>query len=75
MIEMIYHMQLSGALGSDLNFLGVTLNAKSVNSWFGSAFVLATGVGLFEMTRRQFVRHWGEIQEFIEKEIKRREAM
>jgi branched-chain amino acid transport system permease protein len=30
---------------------------------------------LFELTRREFVRQWGEIQEFIEKEIKRREAL
>jgi branched-chain amino acid transport system permease protein len=75
MIEMIYHMQLSAASGSELKFLGVTLDTKGLNSWFGAAFVLATGVGTFEIVRRQFVHHWGEIQEFIEKEIKRREAM
>jgi branched-chain amino acid transport system permease protein len=27
------------------------------------------------LTRRHFVRQWGEIQEFIEKEMKRREAL
>jgi branched-chain amino acid transport system permease protein len=32
-------------------------------------------VALFELTRRIFVRHWDEIQEDIEKEIKRREAI
>ena len=36
--------------------------------------MLATGVVLFELTRREFVRQWGTIQEEIEKEIKRREA-
>ena len=35
---------------------------------------MLTGLGLFEVTRRQFLREWGEIQEYIEKEIKRREA-
>jgi len=27
------------------------------------------------VTRRHFVRQWGEIQEFIEKEMKRRESL
>ncbi len=75
MIEMIYHLQLNAALGSDLKFMSLTLNARGLNSWFGSAFVMLTGLGLFELTRRQFARQWGEIQEYIEKEIKRREAL
>ena len=75
MIEMIYHLQLNAALGSDLKFMSLTLNARGLNSWFGSAFVMLTGLGLFELTRRQFARQWGEIQECIEKEIKRREAL
>ena len=74
MIEMVYHLQLNATLGFELKFLGVTLNAKGLNSWFGSAFVMLTGLGLFEVCRRQFVLDWGEIQEDIEKEIKRREA-
>jgi branched-chain amino acid transport system permease protein len=75
MIEMVYHLQLSTSLGSKLQFLGVTLDAKGLNSWFGAAFVMLTGLGLFEVTRRQFLVEWGEIQEYIEKEIKRREAL
>jgi branched-chain amino acid transport system permease protein len=75
MIEMVYHLQLNATLGSELKFLGLTLDAASLNSWFGSAFVLLTGLGLFEAVRRQFLREWGEIQEYIEKETKRREAL
>jgi branched-chain amino acid transport system permease protein len=75
MIEMVYHLKLNPALGPQLKFLGIALNAHSVNSWFGSAFVMLTGLGLFEVTRRHFVYQWGEIQEFIEKEMKRREAL
>lgn len=74
MIEMVYHLQLNAALGSELKFLGMSLDAKGFNSWFGSAFVMLTGVGLFELSRRQFAREWGAIQEFIEKELKRKEA-
>jgi branched-chain amino acid transport system permease protein len=75
MIEMVYHLKLNAALGPELHFLGVTLNAQGLNSWFGSLFVMLTGLGLFEVTRRHFVRQWGEIQEFIEKEMKRRESL
>jgi branched-chain amino acid transport system permease protein len=73
MIEMVYHLQLNSALGDTVKFMGATLNAKSLDSWFGSAFVMLTGLGLFELARRQFARDWGEIQTDIEKEIKRRE--
>ncbi len=75
MIEMVYHLKLNAALGPTLSFLGVTLDATGLNSWFGSAFVMVTGLGLFELARRVFVRQWGEIQDDIEKEIKRREAL
>ena len=74
MIEMVYHLQLNTAMGDELSFLGATLHTKQVSSWFGSAFVMLTGLGLFELTRRQFVVQWAEIQTDIEKEIKRRET-
>jgi branched-chain amino acid transport system permease protein len=75
MVEMIYHRQLNAALGSDLRFMGATLDANSVDTWFGALFVLVTGIALFEVVRRQFLRQWGEIQEYIAKETKRREAL
>ncbi len=74
MIEMVYHLQLNSALGNHLKFLGMTLNAKGVDSWFGSTFVMLTGLGLFEVARRHFLEEWSEIQIDIEKEIKRRET-
>ena len=75
MIEMVYHLQLNAALGSELTFLGAKLDSKGLNSWFGAAFVMLTGLGLFEVCRRQFALEWSQIQEDIEKEIKRREAL
>ena len=75
MIEMLYHLQLNTALGPEMNFLGARLDAKGPYSWFGAGFVLLTGLGLFELCRRKFAREWGEIQESIEEEIKRREAL
>jgi branched-chain amino acid transport system permease protein len=74
MIEMVYHLQLNQALGPELSFLGVRLNAKGVDSWFGAVFMLATAIALFELTRRHFVRQWGDAQAAIEAEVRRREA-
>jgi branched-chain amino acid transport system permease protein len=75
MIEMVYHLQLNTALGPKMQFVGIELNAKGFDSWFGAVFLTVVAVGLFELTRHQFLRQWGETQEEIEKEIKRREAL
>jgi branched-chain amino acid transport system permease protein len=73
MVEMVYHLQLNSALGDNLKFMGVPLNAKGLDSWFGALFVMLTGLGMFELARRQFLTAWSDIQIEIEKEIKRRE--
>ncbi len=75
MVEMTYHLQLNEALGPELTYLGATLNAKAFSSWFGAGFVLLTGLGLFELGRRQFRHQWDHIQEEIEHQIKRGEAL
>ena len=75
MVEMTYHLQLNAALGPEMTFLGATINAKGLTSWFGAAFVMLTGLGMFELCRRQFRHQWGQIQEQIEHEIKRGEAL
>lgn len=75
MIEMVYHMQLNQALGPKMPFLGATLDTRAVDTWFGAGLLVVVGVALFELARRSFARQWGTIQEEIEKEIKRREAL
>ena len=75
MVEMVYHMQINGLQNTSLTFLGVPLNAVGLDSWFGCVFVMLTGAGLFEVSRRQFAKDWGKTQEDIEKEIKRRDSL
>lgn len=75
MIEMLYHRQLNEALGPELRFMGATLDSSGLDAWFGAGWLIVVGVGLFELARRHYVQQWGEIQEDIEKEIKRREAL
>jgi branched-chain amino acid transport system permease protein len=74
MIEMVYHLQLNAALGPTMKFMGITIDARGFDSWFGALFVLITGIGLFELARREFVRQWDHIQGEIEAVIKQREA-
>jgi branched-chain amino acid transport system permease protein len=73
MIEMVYQLQLNEALGPEMQFVAVTLDAKGVGSWLGALVVFAIGVGLFERQRRSFQREWSRIQEEIAEEISRRE--
>ena len=74
MVEMIYHLQLDAAMGDSVKYLGMELHSKTAGSWFGAVFVTLTGLGIFELTRRQFMAQWAAIQTDIEKEIKRRET-
>ncbi len=75
MIEMTYHLQLNAALGPELRFLGTTLNAKGLGSWVGAGVVMLVGAVLFEIFRRSFALKWGQIQESIETEMKRRDNL
>ncbi len=72
MVEMTYHLQLDAALGDTVEYLGMELHSRNLGSWFGAAFVTLTGLGIFELTRRQFSQQWAAIQTDIEKQIQRR---
>ena len=75
MIEMLYHLQLDATLGSQLRFMGMNLNAAAPVTWIAAAAVMLAGLAVFELARRRFAVKWGDTQEAIEKETKRREAL
>lgn len=75
MVEMVYHIKLNEALGPEMSFLGTELNTRGLDAWLGAALLVIVGVGLFELTRRTFVQQWGQVQEDIEAEIRRRAAL
>jgi len=72
-VEMVYHLQLNAALGPVVHFFGTSLDTSSTTTWVVASALLVVGVVLFELVRRPFVRLWGQTQEEIEAEIKRRE--
>ncbi len=75
MVEMVYHLQLNQALGPQLTFMRVDLNAKSATSWLSALAVLLAGLSVFEFTRKRFAVQWGQAQEYIVKEIKSKESL
>jgi branched-chain amino acid transport system permease protein len=75
MIEMLYHLQLDASLGSQLRFMGLNLNAAVPATWAAAAAVMLMGLVVFELARRRFAVKWGDTQEAIEQEIKRRELL
>jgi branched-chain amino acid transport system permease protein len=70
-VEMLYHLQLQTALDDRVRFLGLTLDARSPDSWVGAALLCAAGAVLFEVTRREFLRHWDRTQQQIEARTRR----
>ena len=75
LIEMVYHVQLNAAQGPGVPFMGFTLDSRSLTSWIGALLVLAVGLTMFEFARRKFAAKWSSIQEFIQNEVQRREAL
>jgi branched-chain amino acid transport system permease protein len=75
MVEMVYHIKLNEALGPTMGYAGATLNTRGMDAWVGAGLLLVTGIGLFEVARREFMRQWGHIQEAIETENLRRQAL
>lgn len=75
LLEMVYHRQLSAAMGGELQFLGASLDTTGPSSWLGAGLVMLVGLGLFELCRRKFLGRWSAVQEEIEKEIRRRHAV
>ena len=73
-VEMIYHLQLNAALGSQVSFMGVQLDTSSASTWTVAVAIFVVGLGLLEVTRRWCLRRWERIQEEIEEAIKRGEG-
>jgi branched-chain amino acid transport system permease protein len=70
-LEMVYHRQIDSALGSELRYMGLTLDTAAFASWVGAILCFAAGWGLFEGCRRRFALVWQAVQDEIESDAKR----
>ncbi|CAH0349132.1 branched-chain amino acid ABC transporter permease [Aquabacterium sp. CECT 9606] len=75
MIEMVYHRKLNEALGPAMTYWKVEINTDSPTAWMGAGLLTLVGAGLFEVARRQFAARWSAVQDDIEAETRRREAL
>ncbi|QEA14092.1 branched-chain amino acid ABC transporter permease [Comamonas flocculans] len=71
LVEMIYHMQLNAAMGSEIRYLGFALDAGRSAPWLGAAAVALAGALAVHQVGRRFARAWGAAQEEIELEQQR----
>ncbi len=69
LVEMVYHLQLGGAVGAPMRYLGLSVDVSNLAHWFAALAVIAAGFGAFEFVRRRFAREWGAIQEEIEADM------
>ena len=74
LIEMIYHLQLDGAQGSTLLYLGQTLDTAQLGAWAAAGAVLVLGSVLFAWAQRRFASRWSAVQEFIEQQLQARHS-
>jgi branched-chain amino acid transport system permease protein len=74
LIEMIYHRQLNEALGSVLNFAGMSLDTHDPLTWIVAAAVLLSGAVVFEWVRKRFVLEWELIQTELAQQLAREES-
>ena len=75
MVEMVYHRKLNEALGPTMTYWRVEVNTDSTTAWMGAGLLALIGIGLFEVARRQFVARWSAVQDDIEAETRRRDAL
>jgi len=75
MVEMLYHLQLNAAVGPELKFMGLVLDATRTVTWLGAGVLLFIGLVLFALARQHFAAQWGRVQDEIEAETRRREEL
>jgi branched-chain amino acid transport system permease protein len=70
-IEMAYQIKLDVGGTGFASVMGIPLPSDRADTWIGVGLVLAAAAAMFELSRREFARQWGETQEAIEQQIKR----
>ena len=71
LIEMLYHLQLESASGTETRLFGVTVDTASPLAWLGAAAITAVGCALMYVAARHFRQVWGGAQAEIQQTIER----
>ena len=73
-IEMLYHLTLESANGTEMKLFGFMIDTAAPSGWFVAATLLAIGVYGFWHAKKSFTQAWGEVNSEIEDLIRRAEA-
>jgi branched-chain amino acid transport system permease protein len=73
-IEMLYHLTLEAANGTEMKLFGFMVDTAAPPGWIAAAILLAIGSYGFWRARKSFKHVWGEVNTEIEELIRRAEA-
>ncbi|GIZ51540.1 hypothetical protein NCCP691_15540 [Noviherbaspirillum aridicola] len=73
-IEMLYHLTLESANGTEMKLFGTMVDTARPTAWAIALGLLAVGGWLFRMTQRGFSKVWGEVNTEIEELIRKAAA-
>ena len=73
-IEMLYHLTLESANGTEMKLFGFMVDTAAPSGWFVAATVLAMGAYGFWHARKSFKQAWDEVNTEIEDLIRRAET-
>ncbi|HEY8609655.1 MAG TPA: branched-chain amino acid ABC transporter permease, partial [Noviherbaspirillum sp.] len=73
-IEMLYHLTLESANGTEMKLFGTMVDTAKPTAWAIALGLLAVGGYAFRLTQRGFTKVWGEVSGEIEDQIRKAAA-
>jgi len=73
-VEMLYHLTLESANGTEMKLFGFMVDTAAATPWGVALAILAIGAAGFWHARKSFKHAWGEVNTEIEDMIRRAEA-
>jgi branched-chain amino acid transport system permease protein len=73
-IEMLYHLTLDSANGTQMKLFGLDVDTAAAPAWIVAAALIIAGGFAFWRTKRPFQDVWGEVNTEIEDEARRADA-
>jgi branched-chain amino acid transport system permease protein len=71
LIEMLYHLTLESAMGTDMTLFGQQVDTAALWGWLTGGLLFLLGLFVFLMIRPRFVVAWDDVNAEIEKSMAR----
>jgi branched-chain amino acid transport system permease protein len=71
LIEMLYHLTLESAMGTDMALFGQQVDTAALWGWLTGGLLFLLGLFVFLMIRPRFVVAWDDVNAEIEKSMAR----